>query len=249
MNKKNTLLNVALPLLTVLSIFILWAVASAVIGSEYILPSVTQTLNALLELLKSREFFVALFFTFFRSIFAFCLSFILGFLLARLRSKFALLAKVIEPVIGVIRALPTIAVILLLLFWTNSKIAPIIVTVLVVLPTSYTHMLTAFESIDKTTVEAGAVDGATLKQLFLYIEFPQIAPAFYKAIGSGISLNFKLMVAAEVLAQTARSLGYMLNTSKVYFEISQMMALVLVAVFIGVVIELVFNKIATLAEK
>ena len=57
------------------------------------------------------------------------------------------------------------------------------------------------------------------------------------------------MVAAEVLAQTARSLGYMLNTSKVYFEISQMMALVLVAVFIGVVIELVFNKIATLAEK
>lgn len=249
MNKKNTLLNVALPLLTVLSIFILWAVASAVIGSEYILPSVTQTLNALLELLKSREFFVALFFTFFRSIFAFCVSFILGFLLARLRSKFALLAKVIEPVIGVIRALPTIAVILLLLFWTNSKVAPIIVTVLVVLPTSYTHMLTAFENIDKTTVEAGAVDGATLKQLFLYIEFPQIAPAFYKAIGSGISLNFKLMVAAEVLAQTARSLGYMLNTSKVYFEISQMMALVLVAVLIGVVIELVFNKIATLVEK
>ncbi len=249
MNKKNTLLNVALPLLTVLSIFILWAVASAVIGSEYILPSVTQTLNALLELLKSREFFVALFFTFFRSILAFCVSFILGFLLARLRSKFALSAKVIEPVIGVIRALPTIAVILLLLFWTNSKVAPIIVTVLVVLPTSYTHMLTAFESIDKTTVEAGAVDGATLKQLFLYIEFPQIAPAFYKAIGSGISLNFKLMVAAEVLAQTARSLGYMLNTSKVYFEISQMMALVLVAVLIGVVIELVFNKIATLAEK
>lgn len=249
MKNKNTLLNVALPLLTVLSIFILWAVASKIIGNEYILPSVTQTLNALLLLLKSKGFYVAVSFTFLRSILAFCISFILGFLLARLRTKFALSGKVIEPVIGVIRALPTIAVILLLLFWTTSKIAPIIVTVLVVLPTSYTHMLTAFEGIDKTSVEAGAVDGATVKQLFLFIEFPQIAPAFYKAIGSGISLNFKLMVAAEVLAQTAKSLGYMLNTSKVYFEISQMMALVLVAVVIGVAVELVFNKISRVVEK
>ena len=52
------------------------------------------------------------------------------------------------------------------------------------------------------------------------------------------------MVAAEVLAQTARSIGYLLNTSKVYFEIATMMALVLISVAVGVVIELIFNKIA-----
>jgi NitT/TauT family transport system permease protein len=245
MNNKRDILNKALPIITIACIFCAWSIASAVIGSEYILPSVNQTLSALVNLLHSGEFYLSVAMTFLRSLVAFLLSFITAFFLARIRCKFELSSRVIEPVIGVIRALPTIAVILLLLFWTNSRIAPIIVTVLVVLPTSYTNLVTAFKGVDKTTVEAGAVDGANVKQLFAFVEFPQIEPAFYKSIGSGISLNFKLMVAAEVLAQTANSLGYLLNTSKVYFEIPQMMALVLVSVLIGVVVELLFNKIAS----
>ena len=248
MNNKRDILSKSLPIITIACIFCFWSIASAVIGSEYILPSVNQTLSALVKLFYSGEFYLSVAMTFLRSIIAFLISFIVAFLLARIRCKIELASKVIEPVIGVIRALPTIAVILLLMFWTNSRVAPIIVTVLVVLPTSYTNLVTAFNSVDKTTVEAGAVDGANVKQLFAFVEFPQIEPAFYKSIGSGISLNFKLMVAAEVLAQTANSLGYLLNTSKVYFEIPQMMALVIVAVMIGVVVELIFNKIAEKRE-
>ena len=248
MNNKKGILNKVLPIITIACIFCLWSIASAVIGSEYILPSVNQTLSALLKLFYSGEFYLSVAMTFLRSLIAFLVSFVAAFLLARIRCKFEISSRVIEPVIGVIRALPTIAVILLLLFWTNSRVAPIIVTVLVVLPTSYTNLVTAFKGVDKTTVEAGAVDGANVKQLFALVEFPQIEPAFYKSIGSGISLNFKLMVAAEVLAQTANSLGYLLNTSKVYFEIPQMMALVLVSVLIGVVIESLFNKIASKKE-
>lgn len=248
MNSKKDILSKSLPIITIACIFCFWSIASAVIGSEYILPSVNQTLSALVKLFYSGEFYLSVAMTFLRSFVAFLISFIVAFLLARIRCKIELASKVIEPVIGVIRALPTIAVILLLMFWTNSRVAPIIVTVLVVLPTSYTNLVTAFNGVDKTTVEAGAVDGANVKQLFAFVEFPQIEPAFYKSIGSGISLNFKLMVAAEVLAQTANSLGYLLNTSKVYFEIPQMMALVIVAVMIGVVVELIFNKIAEKRE-
>lgn len=244
MKKLSKFINLILPIITFGAIFLIWSVASAIIDSEYLLPSVRQTLNALFLLLKGKEFYISFAHTFLRSIISFALSFALGFLLAFLRSRIPLLKRVIEPFVGVIRALPTIAVILLLLFWTNSKIAPIIVTMIVVFPTSYTHLYSAFASVEKGAVEAGMVDGANGKQLFAFIEFPQIAPIFFEAIGSGISLNFKLMVAAEVLAQTAKSLGYMLNTSKVYFEIAQMMALVLVAVAVSVLIEFIFNKIS-----
>ena len=142
------------------------------------------------------------------------------------------------------RALPTIAVVLLLLFWTNSKIAPIIVTMLVVLPTTYTHIESAFFALDKTVLEAGRVDGANEKNVFLKIELPQILPSIYSAVGSGISLNFKLMVAAEVISQTANSLGYMLNTSKVYFEIANMLAIVCFAVIFGLIVEIVFSRLS-----
>ena len=244
MKKTTNVINLILPALTVACILLIWQVASKVVGSEYVLPSVGQTFEALLELFAQRQFYVSFLGTLLRSLISFALSFLIGFALAFLKSRVAIFSKIIEPIISVIRALPTIAVILLLLFWTNSKIAPIIVTMLVVLPTSYSHLCSAFESVDKTAVEAGEVDGANVKQLFLFVEFPQIAPTFYQSIGSGISLNFKLMVAAEVIAQTAKSIGYMLNTSKVYFEIAQMMALVVISVAVGVIVEAIFNKLA-----
>ncbi len=241
---KKNLISKLLPFIALAVALICWQAASAAIGSEYILPSVGQTFTSLVSLLKSGEFYRSFAFTALRSLIAFLISFASGFALALIKSRVPLAGRVIEPIIGVIRALPTIAIILLLLFWTNSRVAPIIVTMLVVLPTAYTHLLSAMEGIDKTSVEAAMVDGADRKQIFLFIEFPQIAPAFYKAIGSEASLNFKLMVAAEVLAQTAKSIGYLLNTSKVYFEIARMLALVCACVAVCVSVELVFNKIS-----
>jgi len=81
------------------------------------------------------------------------------------------------------------------------------------------------------------------------VELPQALPSVFTAIGSGISLNFKLMVAAEVLAQTAKSIGYMLNVSKAYFETAEMMALVVIAILFGVIVESVFNFIAKKTER
>lgn len=241
---KKSVISAVLPIIALAVALLIWTAAAASVGSEYVLPSVSQTLTSLFSLLKTAEFYRSFLGTILRSFIAFSISFSAGFLLALFKIRVPLSGKVIEPFIGVLRALPTIAIILLLLFWTNSRVAPVIVTMLVVLPTAYTHLISAFEGVDKTSVEAAKVDGADQKRVFLLIEFPQIAPAFFKAIGGGLSLNFKLMVAAEVLAQTANSVGYMLNTSKVYFEISQMLALVLVSVVLCLIIELVFNKIS-----
>lgn len=247
--RKDKLLNLILPFISVLSIFVLWAVASKEIGSEYILPSVTDTFSALIGLFKEPSFYASLLGTLTRSLIAFSISFALAFIFAVLAITFKYFERIIAPVISFLRALPTIAVVLLLLFWTNSKVAPVIVTLLVVLPTCYTYIKTAFESVDKTTVEAGLVDGANKKQAFLRVTLPQALPAVYSAVGSGFSLNLKLMVAAEVLSATANSLGYMLNVSKAYFEIATMIALVVITVIIGCTIEFLFNALSKKAGK
>lgn len=240
-NRREKVLNLILPTLSVLSIILFWAIASAVIDSEYILPSVKETVEKLFALFFSGEFYRAFFSTLFRSLIAFIISFLFAIILAILSVKVKRAKSIIFPFISIMRALPTIAIVLLLLFWTNSKVAPTIVTLLVVLPTSYTHIESALFSLDKMVTDAGRVDGADEKAVFYHVELPQILPAVYSGIGSGISLNFKLMVAAEVLSQTAYSIGYLLNTSKIYFEISQMLAIVLVAVIFGVIIETLFN--------
>lgn len=241
MNKHNKILNLILPIITISCILIVWTFGAALVDSEYLLPSIKLTLKEFFRLFLDGRFYTALAFTLLRSFIAFLFSFLLASLLAFLASKSKTAEKLILPFISIVRALPTLAIILLLIFWTNEQVAPIVVTALVVMPTTYTHVKSALELIDKTSVEAGRVDGATKKESFFKIELPQIAPAIYSAIGGGLSLNLKLMVAAEVMSATVRSLGTMLNISNYNDQTAKMLALVLVVLIIGLLIEFFFN--------
>ncbi len=240
-NRYDKILNLILPFSSILAILILWAVSAAVIDSEYILPSIGETLKALLFLIKSKAFYIGLFGTLFRSVIAFIISFALAFILAYLTRISEKAEKVISPVISFLRALPTIAVVLLLLFWTNSRVAPIIVTMLVVLPTLFNNLKDAFFSVSNELIDALSTFKVGKRDIVKKVYLPMIAPQTLLAVGSGLSLNVKLMVAAEVLSATANSLGYLLNTSKVYFEIANMIALVVITVIIGVSLEALFR--------
>lgn len=249
MKKQDKLLNALLPFLTVAVIFGLWGLAAAKVDSEYVLPTVGDTFAALRELLKSAEFYRAYFGTLLRSVVAFAIAFFLAFIAAFVAYKCDKAKRALKLLIVIIRALPTIAVVLLLVLWTSSFVAPVIVTFLVVFPTLYNNLYAALCGIDKDLNEMCKVFGVSNKKRLTKVVFPQIAPEFITSAGAGLTLNLKLMVAAEVLAQTARSMGYLLNTSKIYFEISTMLALVLITVITGLIIEFLFSFWAKKAVK
>lgn len=244
MNKLNKGLNLILTILPIVAIFIIWALASLVINNQYILPSLGQTFSALILVLRTKSFYIAFFNTFLRSLISFLISFILAVLLAYLTHKSKIAEKVVLPIIIIMRALPTIAIALLLVFWVNSFIAPIIVTMLVVFPTIYTMAKNAFDGVDREVLEMSAVCGANKFQTFKHIIVPLVLPEILVIIGSNLSLNLKLMVAAEVLSSTANSIGLMLNTSKVFFELAPMLAIIIICVLFGLVIEFIFNSIS-----
>ena len=56
------------------------------------------------------------------------------------------------------------------------------------------------------------------------------------------------MVAAEVLSATSRSIGSMLNSANYNSETAEMIALVVVSVIIGLVVESVFNALSKRAS-
>lgn len=249
MKSRDRVLNFVLPLITVAVIVILWALAAKAADSEYILPNIGETFSALLGLIKSADFYRAYFNTLLRSVIAFLISFLLAFVVALSSYKSDKAKRLLSPLIVIIRALPTIAVVLLLVVWTNSRLAPVIVTMLVVFPTLYNNLYAALCGIDKELNEMCKVFGVSERKRLKKVVFPQIAPEFIAAAGAGLTLNLKLMVAAEVLSQTARSMGYLLNTSKIYFEISTMLALVLITVITGLVIEWIFAIFSKKAGK
>ncbi len=243
-SKKDKIINLILTLTPIAIIIVLWVVSASAIGSEYVLPNLTLTFNALINLLKKGAFYCDVFATLLRSSIAFLISFIIATSLAVLTKKFCRAKYVINPIMSIFRALPTIAIVLLLLVWTSPDVAPVIVTTLVVLPTTYTSVTVALNGVDDKQLEMCRLYKVNPRDVLLKVIIPQIAPDMITVVGAGLTLNLKLMVAAEVIGKTVNSLGYILNTSKINYEYATMFAVVVVTVALGVIIEFVFNLIS-----
>ena len=247
-NRKSwdKILNIILPFITVAVIVIFWAIAAKYADKDYV-PSVKQILSAFIDLFtdfgayESAVFYRAFLTTIFRSVIAFSFAFVLAFVFALLSYKSGKATRALKPLIVIIRTLPTIAIALLLVKWTSEDVAPMIVTFLVVFPTLYNNLYAALCGIDNDLIEMCKVFGVDRKKRFNKVIFTFLAPEFITSAGAGLTLNLKLMVAAEVLSQTVPSMGELLNKSKIYFEYSTMLALVLVTVVTGLIIELLFS--------
>jgi NitT/TauT family transport system permease protein len=242
--EKNKLTNLSISILTVLGILIFWTVLALIADSSYILPSIPETVVAIGELLITGEFYISFLLTLLRSVIAFALSFSVAFLLSLLCYKKKTADRIISPIVGILRALPTVAVILLLLIWTNSEVAPVIVTMLVVLPTLKTEITNALNTLDDDVITMCKVFGVSKREVFKKVTVPQVLPALLLSAGAGLSLNVKLMVAAEVLASTKNSIGNMLNFANFNLLVPRMLALVTLSVIACLVIEKAFKLIS-----
>ena len=219
-----------------------------IIDNKFILPTLKETFSAFIGNFTSKIFYKALFLTLLRALIAFTVSLIIAFTLALLSERENAL-KIIAPIIAIIRALPTIAIVLLVLLWTNSYIAPMIVTTLVVLPTLYTDIKNSFSVIGKDQIIMCKTFNVGKGDFIKKVALPEIMPEFLNTVGSNLSLNLKLMVAAEVIASTANSVGLLLNQGKVYFETAKMLSIVAVVVIIGLIIEYLFAFVSKKAGK
>lgn len=237
MKEKAKILNLIVPIITVVVIFVVWLIVAFSVDEEIIFPRPDTAFKEFFALFAKVSFYSSLVATLLRSLIAFVISFSLAVTCAFVSEKFVPFAKVMHTLIPLIRALPTIAVVLLLVLWTRSSTAAIIVTMLVIFPTLFSSARESIFSVGKEIPEMLAVYNIDGKTKFFKIYLPMVAPSLIYSAGTGLSLNIKLMVAAEVLAQTREGLGMMMNASKIYFETASLFALVIVSVILGLVFE------------
>lgn len=237
MKKFNFLLNLILPLIGVVSLVVIWGVSAILLGDEIVLPKVSSTLKALVYKLGESAFYRAFVATLVRTLVAFLVAFVVATVLSILTYCSKKASKILAPIIAIIRAFPTIAMVLWVVLWTNSSIAPMIVTGVVVLPTLFVSVSQALADIDRGLIVMCKTYGVSRSDTLKKVVLPPLLPKLAEVAGSGFSLNLKLMVAAEIIAQTGRSLGILMQIEKVNFETAGLLALVIITVVTGIVVE------------
>lgn len=227
-------------------IIAVWAIAAKAGDNEFILPSPLSTLKKTGEILTDKTVYVAFGNTLLRTLEAWAISLVVAAALAVAGKFFPPIGRFLSPLVSVVRALPTMSVVLLLVIWTNARTAPVVVAILVVMPTFYAALRAAIDSVDPLLLETCHVYGVPKRRIFAQVYLPCVIRASALPISSSLSLTLKLMVAAEVLASTARSLGGLMQMSRIYYETAELMALTVLTIVVALALETALYRIIRL---
>ncbi len=236
-------------LLAFLAIVCVWEIAYLCVGNELLLPSFFDSLGEMGKLLGKSGFWASYFSTLIRVLIAFFISLVCALIFAFVSYLLPSFARFFAPVVSILRSTPTLAALLILLVWTSAGTAPVLVAFFSLFPALYAGVLGALAQVDGSLVEMSRVYQVPLKKRVFGLYLPAVAPYFLREAGAGLSFAVKLVVSAEVLALTAKSLGGWLHEAKLYLDMPLLFALVLVGFLTGMVLEGLVSLLADAVER
>ena len=242
-------LNIVLSVLAIVLMWLVWIISYYSVKNDYIIPSFSATVKSFFLCFAESGFWIAFCMTALRTFAAFAVLFAAAALLAALSVSFKGASAFLKPIMVFLRTVPTLAVILVLLVWTNPEAAPVAVTFLVLFPMIYSQLTAAADGVDKKLLQMVKVYGIKRSDVIRKIYLPQISVSVFSQTGANISLGLKIMISAEVLSLTYRSLGGLMQSARGYLEMPRLAALTLVAVFAGLFIDAAFSQLKRINAK
>ena len=247
--KRAVLKNVIQTALATAFLLLCYLLSYWIVGNELLIPAPLDTLKAMGGLLVNAGFWTGLGSTLVRVLIAFVCAFALALIFAVISYMYPFFEGVFMPIVSALRSLPVLAVLLILISIFGAGEAPIAVAFLSLFPMLYAGILSALSGIDKHLIEISRVCGAPAHRRITRIYLPLSAPYVLREAGAALSFALKLVVSSEVISYTAKSLGGMMQESKVYSEIPELFALVILAFLVGLILESLVALIASAVEK
>ncbi len=225
------------PLIALGAAIAIWAIVAAAIGVDLIVPSVGATMRALGKLLAQGSFYAAVGGTILRSAAAYAICFVAAICTAAAAARCKPIARLLAPIVAISRVVPTMSIILLAVLWFAPQVAPIPVACVVIYPMLHTSLHAAIVGVDPQLCEMARAYRVPMRTQIRRLYLPEMLPSVWTAVRSTLGLTLKLIIAAEVLAQTRAGMGLHMQLSKVYLDTAQLFAWTLVAVALGAALE------------
>ncbi len=236
---KRIALNIFYPLLAFAIMLAFWAVAAKIKNNPLVLPMPDVVLSTFFRLGASGGFWLDVLATLLRTFICFFTSFALALLLAALSGLCKPLHRVLSPIVSVLRAAPTVAVILILYAFMNNDSMSVVVGFLIAFPIMYSSFYSAITGVDGDLLNMARLYKVRPADRIRFIYLPCIAENLFDTGRSTLSLTLKVVVAAEILTSIARSIGANIQIAYATFDVSYLLAWTLIAIVFSFVLEAV----------
>lgn len=234
-NKKKSI-----KLWAIITWLLIWEIASRLLNQGILLVSPILTAKRLFELAREWEFFQTILYSMLQIILGFLYATIVGIILAIWGNSSRRVEEFLQPLFGVMKAIPVASFIILCLVFLSSRKLSIFIVFLMVLPIMYTNVLQGIQSVDKNLIEMAQVFEVSLSRRIRYLYVPAVWPFFYTACKVGIGFSFKSGIAAEVIGIPDGTIGEKLYESKIYLDTPDLFAWTVVIVVISILFEKIF---------
>jgi sulfonate transport system permease protein len=226
----HSLIGIVFPIALLLAWEVL--VRTGFIGGR-LTPPPSHIAGTLRELAISGDLLTHVWVTLKRVLFGFALGAGAGTVLGALTGFAPRIARIVDPTLQALRAIPSVAWVPLFILWfgifETSKI--MLIAVGVFFPV-YLGVYGAITGVDRRIVEVGRVYRLSNFDLIRRILLPSILPGYVLALRAGLGLGWMFVVAAEFMG-ASEGLGYLLVDGQQLGKPDQILAAILVFAVVG----------------
>lgn len=226
-----------------------WQVGSMWVDQELLLVSPLRTAEALIEMMQTGDFYIAVAGSLGRIAIGLAAGLIIGVVLSSIARAFMPIRMLLMPLMSAIKATPVASFVILALIWISSKNLSVFMSFLIVLPVVYANFLDGLDRADVKLIEMAKVFRMPLINRISAIYWPSAFPYLLTALRLSLGMCWKAGIAAEVIAQPMNSIGSALYRAKVFFSTPEMFAWTLAIIIISVAIEKLMLMLVKLASR
>jgi sulfonate transport system permease protein len=234
------------PKLAALALFL--AVWQVVVWSGWrpdnVLPPPLPVFQRLFEDLSRPDFYVGVAVTLRRALVGYAIAIAIGSVIGLLVARVPIVRKAVGHAILGLQSMPSIAWFpLAILLFQQTEGAILVVVILGAAPAVATGLLAGVDQVQPLLVRVGRVMGARGLQLYRYVILPAALPGYLGGLKQGWAFAWRSLMAGEIIGTVSHqpSLGQQLQLARNFADPEQLLALMIVIFFIGVMVDLGFG--------
>ncbi|MFM2354233.1 MAG: hypothetical protein RLZZ608_1639 [Actinomycetota bacterium] len=212
---RTTLTTIMLGLVLPVAILVTWWVAAEYSEiPDYLLPSPAQVVAAAVELAQAGLLWTYIAISLQRVLLGFAIGAVIGLVLGALVGLSPVASKLLSPLLGAIRAVPSLAWVPLLTIYLGIYEEPKITLIAIgaAFPV-FTTVAGALRHVDPHLVEAGQAFGLGRLGLLTTVQLPAVVPSIVSGLRLALAQSWLFLVAAELIA-SSMGLGFLLIDSQ-----------------------------------
>jgi ABC-type nitrate/sulfonate/bicarbonate transport system permease component len=244
-------IDLVLRSVSIVGFFALWYAASLInahvwrMFSPILLPPPHEVLEAAIKLTLSGELPRDIAASLGRVVFGFLIAAVLGVGLGTLIGRSRTIERLLEPALELMRPIPPLAFLPVFVLWfgigESSKVA--FITYAAFFPI-FTTTNEGIKFVDILLIRAAQTLGASEAQIFRLVVLPGAMPSIITGLRVGFAQCLFVIVAAEFIAADS-GLGFLINDSRSFFLMSNMLVGAIVIGLLGLVFNSLLRRLET----